>query len=145
MNFKKYKGLIIGTIAVVILFTLWMWDIKKGRSDNRIIQQYELTGLRGTLSNKPTIETAEQGGPWVSVALNEYPGFKFDIDGVKYPALKAKEFTNEVSVGDSIVLSILTYDYKTKIRKQKSLRPSETIINYGLIEPYSIQSHHKTC
>ena len=144
MNFKKYRGLIIGIIITAILFSLWMWDIRKGKNDNKIIHQQELTEIRGTLSNKPTIETAEQGGPWVPIKLKEYPDFKFDIGEVKYPALKSKDFTEEASIGDSIVLYILIYDYETKIKKEKALRPSETLINYKLIEPYSIQSKDKT-
>lgn len=143
MNFKKYKELIIGAIAVIILFNLWMWDIGKGRNDNKVIRQTELTEIKGTLSNKPTIETAEQGGPWVPIKLKEFPEFKFDVGEVKYSALNAREFVNEVSVDDSILLSILTYDYETKIKKEKLLRPSETIINYKFIEPYFIQSKGK--
>jgi len=143
MNFKKYKEFIIGVIAVVILFNLWMWDNGKGRNDNKVIRQTELTEIKATLSNKPTIETAEQGGPWIPIKLKEFPEFKFDVGEVKYSALNAREFVNEVSVGDSILLSILTYDYETKIKKEKSLRPSETIINFKFIEPYFIQSKGK--
>ena len=143
MNFKKYKELIVGTIAFIILFNLWMWDIDKGRDDNKVISQTELTEIKATLSNKPTIETAEQGGPWVPIKLKEFPEFKFDVGEVKYSALNAREFVNEVSIGDSILLSILTYDYETKIKKEKSLRTFETVINYKFIEPYLIQSKGK--
>lgn len=143
MNFKKYRELAIGIIIVVFLFKLWMWDTGKGKNDNRIINQNELTELRATLANKPSIETAEQGGPWVPIKLNEFPNFNFDVAEVKYSALKAKEFVNEVLIGDTIFLSILTYDYETKIKQEKVLRLSETVINYKLIEPYSIQCNNK--
>lgn len=139
MRFKKYRGLIIGSIVCIVLVKLWLWDISKGRNDLRIIQQKDLTELRGTLSNKPTIE--EEGIP---ITLTEYPDFKFNVDDVRRRALKSREFTTEASIGDSITLHILTYDYDTKIKKAKSLRPSEAIINYRFINPYTVQLKDKT-
>jgi hypothetical protein len=144
MQFKKYRGIIIGIIIVIILFSLWKWDIRRGRNDGRIISQQDLTEIRGTLSNRPVIKTAEQGGPWVPVKLNEFPDFNFDVGEVRFPALAAKEFTRELTPGDSIVLRILTYDYVTRIKKEKALRPSETIVNYTFIEPYSIEAKGKS-
>lgn len=143
MNLKKYKDFIIGGIAVIILYNLWMWDIRKGRDSNRFIRQSELIELKATLSNNPTIESDGDMGPRVAIKLKEFPEFKFDVNEVKYSALNAREFVKEVSAGDSILLAILTYDYETKIKKEKSLRLSERIINYKLIEPYSIESKGK--
>lgn len=143
MNLRKYRELVTGITVVVVLFEFWMWDTGKGRNDNRIKNQNELTELRATLANKPSIETAEQGGLWVPISLNEFPTLKFDVGGSSYSALKAKEFVSEVSIGDTLFLSILTYDYETKIKKEKSLRPSETAINHKFIEPYSIQCNNK--
>ena len=132
------KNLLIGFIAVSLLILLWIWDTKNGRNDNRIIRRNELTQIRGTLSNQPTIETAEQGGPWVPIKLSEFPNFKFDISEQKYHGLKARDFVTDIKIGDTIQISILTYDYDTKIKKKKSLRISEEFINYNFIEPYEL-------
>src|SRR5437764_13282990 len=134
MNLTRYKGIIIGVIVVIALLFLLIWDNKRGRNDNKLIRSNELTELKGTIRNKPTIEVAEQGGPWVAIRLNEFPGFKFDVGEVKYPALRAREFVNEVSSGDTVSLSILTYDFETKIKKKKQPRILEQLINYRLIE-----------
>ena len=144
MHFKEKKKLIIGLIIAAGLILLFLWDSKQGRDDNRIIKSDELTQIKGTLANHPKIETAEQGSPWVSIKLKEYPEFKFDVSEIKYEAFKAKEFVNEIKLGDTISIDILSYDYNTKIKKDKSLRISEKLINYSFIEPYGLKANGKS-
>ena len=121
---RHRKDLLIGLVVVISLILFWIWDIKHGRDDNRIISKNELTNIIGTLANQPTIETADQGGPWVPIKLLEFPDFKFNISEVKYNGLQARDFVSKIKVGDTVQLSILTYDYETKIMKSKSLRVS---------------------
>lgn len=142
MEFKKYKTPLIWLLVIICLIILFNWDERLGRNSNRIIHRNDLTNILGTLTNQPTIETAEQGGPWVPIELFEFPEFKFNISGVMYNGLKAKAFVENVKIGDTILLSILTYDYKVKIKKALSSRISDDI-NYRFILPYEVTGKQK--
>ena len=144
MQFKEKKKLIIGLSVAAVLILLFIWDRKQGRNDNRTIKSDELAQIKGTLANRPTIEIAEQGSPWVPIKLNEYPDFKFDVSEIKYSAFKAKEFVTDIKQADTITLDILSYDYDTKIKKDKPLRISEKLINYSFIEPYGLKANGKS-
>lgn len=142
MNFRKYQEPVIAILSLVILFKLWRWDNANGRNDYRIIPQTDLTEIKVKLASKPSIDTDGEESR-VSIKATEFPMFKFDARGIKYSAIKSHDFVNELSKGDTVYLSILTYDYETKITKEKPLRRSEKIFSYSVIEPYSIQSNGK--
>jgi hypothetical protein len=139
--FREHRAGILTALGLVLFINYWRCEIKKGPDNLRIVTRNELTLIKATLAKKPTIETASQGGPWVPIRLKEYPEFKFDVGEIKFPALKARKFINEVSLGDSIFLQILTYDYATKITGEKPVLFSEKLLNYRSIEPYEISAN----
>lgn len=143
MNFNGHQSVKRGMIVIIILCLLSGCDSTKSRIENRIVEENELIELKATLANQPSVKTSSKGGPWVPLKLNEFPGLLFEVRGVKYNALSAAKFVKEVSAGDSIFLSVLLYDYETRITREKSLPLSEKIMNNSLIEPYSIQSKGK--
>jgi hypothetical protein len=143
-KYSKYSELLRSNLKPIVALTAIgiLIALAIGANNyNKIVKENELVQITGILNNQPTIETASEGGPWVPIKLKEFPGFRFNVSGTTYSALKAKKFVRNAHLGDTLTLDILKHDFDTKIRQIESPRFSEKIINYKFIQPFSIMVH----
>lgn len=79
----------------------------------------------------------------ISLKLNDYPEFNFNIKGSAYKATYSKDFVENVSIGDTLTLLISKEDFEEKIAKTKPLTFWDKSINYYDISIYGV-AHNET-
>lgn len=133
---QDFAELMLKLLALVIVVTIFIRVINNGQKYNKIVNESDLVKLVATLSNQPAIKVGSEGGPSVSIELQEYPRFGFAVFGGSYYALKARRFVLEAHPGDTITIDILKEDLNKIHRSFDPMFPDN--INYTSIQPFSL-------
>jgi hypothetical protein len=79
----------------------------------------------------------------ISLKLNDYPEFDFNIKGSAYTATYADDFVKNVTIGDTLALLISKEDFEEKIAKTKPLTFWDKSVKYYDISVYGV-AHKET-
>jgi hypothetical protein len=130
-----FKGL---GFVLIVAATLMLLQFDRV-NHQALISKKDLTLINGTLKSKPYVGNSKHGR-FLNIYLNEYPEFRFLVDGWRFTEFHSEEFVNESDIGDTLTLGISNYDYATKIAGTKNLRFSDKVVDYSIIGPYSLSN-----
>lgn len=128
-----YGFSIVGAVFLLFFGILYL-------QRNNVLTNDDLSQIEGTVSTKLEIKKSGKRKRTLSIPinLNEYPDFKFRLDGLRFKSTKDSLLLTNVKVGEKISISLLTKQLKKKITKEVPLSFWDKYNNYEAITIYGI-------
>lgn len=112
---KPKNVFIIGAVLLVISAVFLFRSNKVYNGSNTVeieYKQIEIAKINIEKASKSTIEN-------ILIKIDKYPGFIFKIDGKAYNIMKREAYLREVSIGDTLIMTIDKDEYEAKLAKTK--------------------------
>ena len=130
----KYFGLAF--VILGPLFLMGMWN--RYNDKDQEIQSYQLTTIVGTVHYELKTDR-DKSSRSINIEIEEYPGFRFKLDGNSFHASNSDSLLSFVNKGAKIEIDILTDIYQKKLAKTKEPSFWDKTVNYNFIGIYGLR------
>jgi hypothetical protein len=102
------------------------------------ITSNELVKITQIVTSEIKIKKEGRRSRYFELRFNDYPEFMFNVKGYGYSATYSDEFVNDITLGDTLTVSIKKEDFEKKIAKTKPPTFWDKTINYYDIPVFGI-------
>lgn len=134
---KKYNWLAVLAIMAISGFCFWAAYYFYAKAQVPAQAPY-LKTITGILANRAEISKTAKGSRSIWINLEEYPYFRFSINGNAYSFSKSDLYVEQVRIGDTLELEIELDDYLKKLTREKELTFWDKHDGYKSIAVYGL-------